>query len=93
MVRVVRDQQQGTAAIQIAAHVGGAFALEGHVADREDLVDQQDVGVHVRGDRVRETRLHPGAIGLHRRVDEVAELREIDGRVEHTRALHGGRAR
>ena len=37
---------------------------EGLVADREDLVDQEDVGIAVRGDREAQAHGHAGGIGL-----------------------------
>ena len=59
-----------------------ALALERCVADREDLVEQQDVGVQVRRDREAEPHEHPGRVGANRNVDEVLELRERDDLVE-----------
>ena len=37
----------------------GALLLEGGVADRQNLVDQQHVGVGLQHDREREAHLHP----------------------------------
>ena len=53
------------------------------VADREDLVEQQHVGLDVRGDREAEAHVHPGRVRAHRQVDELLELRERDDLVHH----------
>ena len=50
--------------------------LEPVVADGEHLVDDQDVGTHVRGDREPKPRVHPARIALDRGVDELAQFRE-----------------
>ena len=59
-----------------------ALALEGLVADGEHLVDEQHVGVEVRGDREAQAQEHARRVRRHRRVDEVAELGERDDRVQ-----------
>ena len=59
------------------------------VADREDLVEQQDVGLEVRRDREAEPHVHPRRVRAHRQVDEVLELGERDDLVQllaHVRA-------
>ena len=49
------------------------FSRKTCVAGREDLVEQQDVGVDRRRDREAEPRPHARRVGLDRRVDERAE--------------------
>ncbi len=72
----MRHQQQRHA---VRTHLGDALqalVLERLVADREDLVREQDVGLHVDGDREAEAHVHPRRVVLDRRVDERLELRE-----------------
>ena len=59
-----------------------ALALEGLVADREHLVDEQHVGVDVDGDREAEAHVHARRVVLHLLVDELLELGERDDVVE-----------
>ena len=64
------------------AHLAEALALEGRVADREHLVDDQDLRLEVRGDGEREAELHAARVALDGRVDEPLDLRELDDLVE-----------
>ena len=59
-----------------------ALALEGLVADREDLVEEQHVGPNVDRDRESEPHLHPGRVRAHGEVDEPLELCEVDDLLE-----------
>jgi hypothetical protein len=72
LVDGVGDDDDGTA---LAAEVGellGALLLEGHVADGQDLVDEQDVGLDVDRHGEPEPHVHAGGVVLHGLVDEVA---------------------
>jgi len=55
---------------------------EPFVADGEHFVDQQHVGVDVNCNGEPEAHVHPGRVGLHRRVDELAQLGKVDDLVE-----------
>ena len=59
-----------------------ALALEVLVADRERLVDHQDVGIDAGGDGEAQAHVHARAVGLDRALDELAELGEVDDRRE-----------
>ena len=59
-----------------------APALEALVADGHDLVEQQDLGLHVHGDREAQAHLHAARVDLHRRVDELADVGEGDDVVD-----------
>ncbi len=59
-----------------------ALPLEALVADREHLVEQQDVGVEERGDREAEPHRHPRRVRPHGPVDRVLDLGEGDDLVE-----------
>src|SRR5262245_44905613 len=52
--------------------------LEIFVADREDLVEQQDVGIQVRRNGESQSHLHAGRVVLQRHVHEVLEPRVLD---------------
>ena len=55
-----------------------AALLERDVADGQDLVRQQDVGLHVDRDRERQPQVHAARILAQRVVDEVVQLGELD---------------
>ena len=63
-----------------------ALLLERGVADREHLVDEQDVGIDLDSNREREPDLHPRGVVLELEVDELLELGERDDLVEARRA-------
>ena len=53
------------------------FWPEHRIADRERLVDQQNIGLGVRADREREARAHPARIEPHRLIDERTDAGEL----------------
>ena len=59
-----------------------ALLLERRVADREHLVDQQDVGVDLDRGREREPDVHARGVVLELEVDELLELGEREDVVE-----------
>ena len=63
-------------------HPPEALLLELGVADREHLVDEQDLGLEVRGDRERQAHVHAARVALHGRVEELLEPGELDDLVE-----------
>ena len=79
---VVADEEDGTSLARDLAHLPQALRLELGVADREHLVDDEDVGVEVSGHREREPHVHPARVALHRRVDELLDAGEVDDLVE-----------
>ena len=81
-VHVVRHEEDRAASGPDLADAVHALRLETLVTHREHLVDDEDLGVHVGGDREAEARVHAGAVVLHRHVDELAELAELDDAVE-----------
>ena len=66
-------------------HAAEAAALELRVADRQHLVDEQDLGLEVRGDREREAHVHAARVALDGRVDELLDSGELDDLVEALR--------
>jgi hypothetical protein len=63
-------------------HLAETLLLELCVADREHLVDEQDLRLQVRRDRESEPDLHPARVALDRRVEELLDAGELDDRVE-----------
>jgi hypothetical protein len=63
----------------LGAHLldpGLAALAEGRVADREDLVEDEQSRTPVSDDTEGEPQFHPVAVGAHRFAGEVLELRE-----------------
>ncbi len=58
-----------------------ALLPEDLVAGGQDLVEEQDVGVHRGGDGETEACPHPGGVGLDRGVDELADVGVLDDRL------------
>src|SRR6478735_1102582 len=81
-VEVVADDHQRMSLGAQFGDPGQALVLEGLVADREDLVDQEDVGLGVDGDREGEPQEHARGVELHLGVDELLDLAEGDDVVE-----------
>src|SRR5712692_10941803 len=54
-----------------------ALLLKRGVAHGQNFVDQQDVGIHLRGNRKSQPHKHAARILLDWRVDEVAQFRKI----------------
>src|ERR1700741_5004727 len=63
-------------------HGGETLLLEGCIAHGEHLIDDQYVGVEVRSDRKAESRAHSTRVALDWGVDEPAQPREFDYRLE-----------
>ena len=75
-----------------SANLSRHFSGEALVADRQHLVDQQHFGIDVDGHREPEPHVHARRVGLHRRVDEVLQLGELDDLVEAALDLPLGEA-
>ena len=89
----VRDEQDRLAAPLELGELVEALVREAFVADGEDLVDEQHLRIDVDRDRESEAHVHAGRVGLHRRVDEVLHLGELDDLVEALGDLALRRAR
>ena len=83
----MRHEQDRLAAAPELAELVEALVREALVADRQHLVDEQHVGIDVDRHGEAETHVHAGRVGLHRRVDEILQLRELDDLVEAPRDL------
>ena len=78
----VRDQQDGLAAPLELAELVEALVREPFVADGEHFVDEQHLRVDVNRHREAQPHVHARRVGLHRRVDELAQLGKVDDLVE-----------
>src|SRR5262249_51369536 len=56
--------------------------LEAEVANGQHLVDDEHVGVQVRGDREAQARVHPGGVPLDGGIEKLRDARELDDLVE-----------
>ena len=83
----MRDEQDRLAAALELGELVQALVREALVADGENLVDQQHVGIDVDRDRESEPHVHARRVGLDRRVDELLHLGELDDLVEASRHL------
>ena len=100
-ISIARSQKRSTAAMSCVTNtivrpsrlepleLLEALLLERGVADREHLVDEQDVGVDLDRDREREPHAHARRVVLELEVDELLELGERDDLVEPLARLRG----
>ena len=92
LIELMRDEDQRHAAILHLLNLGDAFLRKLFVADRQDLIDQQNLGIDVHGHGESEPDVHARRVGLHRLIDEFADARELDDRVEALLDLALGKA-
>ena len=88
----VGDEQDRLAAAPELRELVEALVGEALVADREHLVDEQHVGIDVDRHGEPQPHVHAGRVGLDRRVDELAQLGELDDLVEALLDLALGQA-
>ena len=79
--RVRHEQNRFSPALELAEFVQ-ALVGEALIAHGEHLVHEQHVGVDVNGHRKPEAHIHARRVGLHRRVDELLQLGELDDLIE-----------
>ncbi len=91
-VHGVADHDDGGATMLQFAHAVEALELEGDVAHGQHFVEQQDLGLDMDGDREAQPHVHARRVELHRRIDEVAYLGELDDLVEALGDLFSGQA-
>ena len=77
-VQVVGDEDDGAALGAEGLDLVDAAALEVLVADGEDLIDEEDLGVGVGGDGEAQAQGHARGVGADGVVDELAQLSEGD---------------
>ena len=70
------DDDDGLVSAPELADLVEALAGEAFVADGQDLVDEEHLGVDVDRHGEAQARVHPRRVRLHRGVDEVGKLGE-----------------
>ena len=78
----VRHDHDRLAALLELGELLRALPLEALVADRQHLVDEEDVGIDVDCDREAQTHVHARRVVLDRRVDELGQAGEVHDFVE-----------
>ena len=68
-----------------------AALLKEKITDRQRLVDDQDVGIHVDGYGEGKPDEHAAGIGLYRTIDEIAYFRELFNRRDPLPRLYIGK--
>ena len=86
---VVGDQDDCFPLAAELVHAVHASVLENQITHSQSLIRQQDIGVHVNGNRERQAHEHSAGVGLDRLVHEISDLREASDGVEAL--FHGGR--
>ena len=71
-LHVVGDEDNRPPGAAEVLHPAKAALLELGVADREHLVDEEDLGLQMGGDREREPHAHAARVALDRRVEELS---------------------
>ena len=75
---VMRNQQNGFAGVSQFFNAFKAPRLECYVTNRENLVQQQNIGVEVSGDGEAQSHEHARRILLHWRIERIANFSEFD---------------
>ncbi len=76
------DEQHRAPAPGHVVHLAQTFLLKPRIAHRQHLVDDQDLGLEVRGHGERQPHVHAAGVVLHGRVDELFDFGERDDLVE-----------
>src|SRR5581483_10055408 len=79
---VVRDEQNGPAAAADLAHLAQAFLLESEIADREDLIHNQNLGVEMRRHGECQPHIHAAGVMLYRSVEKLLDFRKRHNLIE-----------
>src|SRR5438309_9216622 len=78
---VVRNKKDCPAAATEPIHGVEAFALEARVADGQNLVDYENIGIKVRGHGKPQAQAHPGRVALDRCIQELCYAGKFHHRV------------
>ena len=79
---VMADKQHGSSCAGDFGHFAKAFFLKLGVADRQDFVDNENLGLEMGGDGEGEAHIHAARIALDRRIEESLDFGEGDDLVE-----------
>src|SRR5207248_1670680 len=75
---VVADEQDRRATLAERLHAVEALLLERGIADGENLVDDEDLGIEMGGDSEGQADVHTAGVALGGRVEEAPDLGEGD---------------
>ena len=78
----MRHEQNGSAGLADFVHFSQTLLLKRRVADRENLIDHENLRFEMRRHGEREADVHAARIAFDGRVDERADTGEIDDVVE-----------
>src|SRR5208282_343801 len=84
---VMADKENRAARAPHLAHLCQAFLLKPLVAHREDLINQQNLRLHMRSDRKGQTYIHAAGVTLYGCIEKFLDLREGDDLVKAARDL------
>jgi len=82
LLQAVGDDDDGATVLAELGELVHAPLLELHVADGQDLVDQEDLRLDVNGHREAQTHIHARGVVLHRLIDELTHPGEVDDVIE-----------
>ena len=80
--RLWADEEDGAAVTDDLVHLAQATLLEFHIADGENFIDNEDLGLKVGRHGKSQPDVHTGRITLHRGVEELLDLGEGHNFVE-----------
>ena len=86
------DKEDGSSIADDLFHSLHAAILKLLIPDRENLVDDQDLGLQEGGHRERKLHIHAARVALHRGIDEILHTGEGDDLVELGRDFSPGHA-
>lgn len=86
------DKEDGSSIADDLFHSLHAAILKLLVPDRENLVNDQDLGLQEGGHRERKLHIHAARVALHRGIDEILHTGEGDDLVELGRDFSPGHA-
>src|SRR5664279_324185 len=92
LFEAMRDQDDRASVMLELLDLVEAFALERLVAHRQDLVDEQHLGIDVDGNSKCQADIHAGRVELHLGVDEWVDGSKVDDAVEILVGLLAGQA-
>jgi len=90
-LRVMTDEEHCAPVSCDVFHFSETFFLERRVADREHFIDKKNFRLEMRRYRERQSCVHPRAVALGRRIDELLDLGKAHDLVEaagNLRAAH-----
>src|SRR6185437_263695 len=77
-IEIMTDEDDGATLDSHLPHPTQALALKFDVSDRENLIDHEDVGLQVSGDREGQPKIHTTGIALHGSIEEPLNAGEFD---------------